>query len=171
MYIVLNDRILWIYFIVTLFFIIIGLNLILTSSSIYSLILGVAWLFGHIALMFLVYYVSLSWSANKMWLFINLVYIALIFMSLLWVQELDNIEHSYLRTMSGIIMILGGLLLLGLGIYPQNHIDAYSQNEMDTYPQNEIYPQNRSTWYYDSIMPGIAYLLLWFGLTLYVLFN
>jgi hypothetical protein len=172
---VLNDRILWIYFIVALFFIIIGLNLLLSSTTPYSLVLSVIWLFGHIALLFLVYYTSLLWSpsnspdvcildsdskcfepTNRMWLFVNVVYIALIIISLIWIDEMENIDAGVLRSASGIIMLLGGLLLIGLGMYSHRNFTL----ESDSY---------RTTVYYDSVIVGTIYLLIWFGLSLYVL--
>jgi len=163
-YTILNDRIFWIYFIVTLFFVIIGLNFILSSTNSYMLIIGVIWLLTNVALMIMVYHASTIWgptdennvptticfvdynshcveAGNNVCLFINIVFILLLIFSVLWAGELSNTENSPLRTMSGVLILLGGLLLCNL-VKTKNLIIPF--------------------WY------GIAYLIMWFGLTLYV---
>lgn len=164
MHIIMNDRIFWIYFIITLFFIIIGMVAILTSDDPYLIIISILWFLSNIALMILVYHASINCGPrnpinneqicvadinsrcfdenNRMWLFVNLLFIVLLIFSVLWAGELRNTDESPLRTISGILIILGGLILCGLA--------------------------NNFTHYMYIFWVTISYLLIWFGLTLYV---
>jgi hypothetical protein len=169
MYTIINDRIFWIYFIVTLFFIILGMGAILTSNDPYMIIISILWLLSNVALMILVYHASVRWGPsdpndittqicvvdansrcfdpdNRVWLFVNILFIALLIVSLLWAGELGNKDAGPLRTMSGILILLGGLLFCGLA-------------------------SGREFMYNIYITPfwvSVGYLLIWFGLTLYV---
>lgn len=166
---IINDRIFWIYFIVTLFFIIIGVGAILSSNDPNMIIISIIWLLSNVVLMILVYHASVRWgpvdptnednqicfvddnsgcfdASNRVWLFINILFIAMLIISTLWAGELGNVDGGPLRTMSGVLMILGGLLLCSL---------AGGRQFM-----NDIY-----------VIPfwiAVGYLIIWFGLTLYV---
>ena len=169
MYDIIHDRIFWIYFVVTFFFIIIGVGSIITSNDPYMLVLMIFWLLSSVGLMILAYHASVKWGPkdesqdeilvcvidvnsgcfdadNRVWLFVNLLFIALLIVSVLWAAELGNSDAGPLKQMSGILVILGGLLLCGLssGSRFMNH---------------------------DYIRPfwvAVGYILIWFGLTLYV---
>lgn len=169
MYDIINDRVFWIYFIVTLFFIIIGIGSIMGSGDPYMLLISIIWLLSNIALMILTYHASLRWgptdindnnnqicvidqnsgcfdTGHRVWLFINVIFIALLILSVLWAAELGNSDSGALRTMSGVLILLGGLLLCGFA-------SGYKF-------MHNIY-----------IIPfwmAVGYLVIWFGLTFYV---
>lgn len=166
---IIHDRIFWIYFIITLFFIILGMGYILMSNDPYMIIIAIAWLLSNIALVIVVYHASVNWGPvnatnnsqicvidpdsgcfepnNRIWLFINIIFVILLIFSVLWAGELRNEEGSPLKDISGILILLGGLILSGL-------VSGYRY------------------WYNLYIVPfwiSIAYLLIWLGLTLYVI--
>lgn len=164
---VIHDRIFWIYFIVTLFFIIIGVGSIISSTDPHMIIITILWLLSNIALMIVVYHASVTWGPiddentlicvvdsnshcfdanNRVWLLINVLFIALLILSILWAGELSNVDASPLRTMSGVLILLGGLLLGGL-----------------------ILARLRT--YVIPFWVSVAYLIIWYGLTLYVVLN
>ena len=164
---IIQDRIFWIYFIVTLFFIIIGVGSIIISTDPYMLTIAIFWLLANIGLMITVYHTSLNWSPtddenslicvvdanspcfepnNRVWLFINVLFIALLIISILWAGELSNPDAGPLRTMSGILILLGGLILCVLATI-------------------------RSRSYMMPFWVSLGYLIIWFGLTLYVVIN
>lgn len=163
MYVVIHDRVFWIYFIVTFFFIIIGVGSILSSTDPNLILISILWLLSNVALMILTYHASIKWgpvdpnnnsqicfvdnnsgcfdTGNRVWLFINLLFITLLIISTIWAGELRNQDGGPLKTTSGILILLGGLLLCRLN----NHI------------------------YSIPFWVAIAYLIIWFGLTLYVI--
>lgn len=185
---VINDRIFWIYFIVTVFFIIIGLSLIFVSNNPYVTSISILWLLSNILLMVVVYDISVKWapvdvnnpqsqicfvdnnsrcfdSDNRVWLFINVIFIVLLILSTLWASELcnaysnsnstNNVNNNNqtlkpMRTVSGILIILGGLILTG-------YID----------PLNFYHPYLYSVVFWFAII----YIVIWVGLTLYVVIN
>jgi hypothetical protein len=170
MYVIIHDRVFWIYFIVTLFFIILGMGYILTSNDSQMIVISILWLLSNVALMIVVYHASINWGPvdpnnntqicvvdpnsgcfepdNRVWLFINIIFIALLILSVLWAGELRNDEGSPLRTMSGILILLGGLLLCELA-------NGYKF-------VSNIYTNLYEFWL------AVAYILIWFGLTLYI---
>lgn len=174
----IHDRFFWIYFMITLFFIIIGVGAILTSDDPYVIVISILWLLSNVALMILVYHASINWSPlnsdqqmqicfvdsdsgcfdanNRVWLFINVLFIVLLIISTLWAGELQNQDSGPLRTMSGILILLGGLVLCGLA--------SGTLNDGET-----LFGRTFTDHVY--ILPfwiAVAYLLIWFGLTLYV---
>ena len=166
----IHDRIFWIYFIVTLFFVIIGLGSIITSNPVIDnlyimLIIALLWLLGNVSLMIIVYHASITWSPtddndslicvvdsnsqcfesnNRIWLFINILFISLLIISSLWAGELYNNDAGPLRTMSGILILLGGLIL------------------------SVIVIDSRINSYMNPFWISVIYLIIWFSLTLYV---
>lgn len=167
----MHDRIFWIYFIVTLFFIIIGLSLILSSNIPNMISISILWVISNMALMIVVYDASIKWSpnidndnivcfidskswcfepSNKIWIFINVMFILLLIFGTIWAGELHNIQSGSTGSMSGVIILLGGLLLCGL-----------------ISNRNIIY---NGTLYIPFWM-SILYLLLWFILTMYVIIS
>jgi len=163
MVVIIHDRIFWIYFIVTFFFIIIGVGSILSSSDPYLIIISIFWLLSNIFLMILVYHASVNWGPSHtllstdstsskffhpdtlVWIFVNVSFIVLLILSILWAAELRNRDNGPLRTMSGVLILLGGLILCALA-YERN----YSNHQYIT-----------PFWF------SVAYLIIWFGLTLY----
>ncbi len=167
------DRGFWIYFIITLFFIIIGVTLIAPNFEM-SMIIATLWILGNLALMMMIYHASNLWgpnqkicviddnlgcfkSGNKGWLIINILFIVLLIIGTIWTGEYHNMNtngQTELQTMTGILMLLGGLLLCGLSNYKVQ--------------KSEI-PDS-----FESMIPlafGVFYLIIWFVLTLYTLKN
>jgi hypothetical protein len=161
--IILSDRIFWIYFIITIFVIIIGVTFIVTSSNLSNanlLILICLWIITNICLMIMIYLSSYRLGPsgicvidpdsncfsydNRIWLFVNIIYVLLLIISILWGCELNNTDPGPLRDMSGILILLGGILLIGLSI-------------------DRIY----SVLFWISFL----YLLIWYILTLYTVLN
>lgn len=178
MYVIIHDRVFWIYFIVTFFFIIIGVGSILTSDDPNLIVISILWLLSNVALMIIVYHASIKWgpidpednsqicvvdsnsgcfdAGNRVWLFINVLFIVLLIISILWAGELRNQDGGPLRTMSGIVILLGGLILAALA---SSRLDTEYFNTFST----NIY--NMPFWI------AVAYLIIWFGLTLYVVIS
>lgn len=147
MYTILTDRIFWIYFIVVLFFLIIGSGLIVSSNDDNLISITILWIISNLALLIIVYHAHEYYSQqNTYWIFINVLFILLLVLSTIWAGELGNNNAGPLRAMSGILVLLGGLILYSL-----------SNNEYESY----------TIPYWISIV----YLLLWFGFTLYVTLN
>lgn len=147
MYTIITDRVFWIYFIVVLFFLIIGSELIVTSNDENLISITILWIVSNLALLIIVYYAhEYYYQQNTYWIFINALFIALLVVSTIWAGELGNNNAGPLRVMSGILILLGGLILYSL-----------SNNEYDSY----------TIPYWISI----GYLLLWSGFTLYVTLN
>lgn len=168
MYDIIHDRVFWIYFIVTFFFIIIGIGSIITSNNDYMLIISILWLLSNVGLMILVYHASIRWgpvdpnsdepqicvvdsnsgcfdAGNRVWLFINILFLALLIISVLWAAELGNTDAGPLRTMSGVLILLGGLLLCSLSSGSGFMYEVY------------IAP----------FWIAVGYLLIWVGLSIY----
>lgn len=159
---VIYDRVFWIYFIVTLFFITIGVTLLASATDPYMLLVIVLWLLTNIILIIVTYNISLKFSPNqnseiciidkdvgcfssdnRLWLLINVIFIILLVLSVLWAGELQNSDGEQIRNISGIFILLGGILLIVLTLINNKNI------------------------YLISFWLLIAYLLIWFGLILY----
>lgn len=119
----IEDRIFWIYFIVTLFFLIVGTFSLIQTSSAWVIVL---WFLSNIALMIIVYHTS-AWCAptddsgdfvcviddgsrcfdskNRVWLLINILFIILLVISVIWAGAREN-------NVIGILMLFLGLILL-----------------------------------------------------------
>lgn len=169
---VINDRAFWIYFIITLFFIIIGAGAILTSDDPHVIIIIIFWILANVALFVLIYHASINWGptgydkqicvidsdsgcfnpSNRVWLFVNILFVVLLILSILWAGELNNQNTSPLRTMSGVLILLGALVLCGLASTDDRTTLMY-----------QVY--SKSFWV------AVAYIMIWFGLTLYVVLN
>lgn len=170
MYDVIHDRVFWIYFVVTFFFIVIGISSIVVSNNSALIAISIFWLLSSIALMIIVYQASIRWgpkdpfseysqiciidtnsgcfdAGNRVWLFINLLFLALLIISVLWAAELGNSEAGPLRSMSGVLILLGGLLMARLAITGNIYFDVCTIH----------------------FWIAVSYILIWFGLTLYVI--
>lgn len=167
MYDLLYDRIFWIYFIVALFFTILGIGYIITTLDSYMLIIAILWLLSIVLLLIIVYHGSIYWSpgapdsptcvidrnsrcfepSNRTWLIINLLFVVLLILSTLWAAELSDPDAGTMRALSGILILIGGLTLCGLST---NHS------------------------YLEATIPfwsSVAYLFIWFGLTMYIVLS
>lgn len=100
------ERVFWVYFIITLFFIIVGLGSLFSGDvPIWIIIL---WLLNTIFLMITVYCTYLS-NDNNAWL--NVLFISMLIISYMWTFEINNKEDNNLDSIAGISLLLGGLIL------------------------------------------------------------
>lgn len=160
MSVIVADRIFWIYFIITLFFVIIGLSFIITSNDPYTLVISIVWLLSNILLMIIVYDASRWWHTegtpdicivdantwclqpdNKIWGFINMLFILLLILGTIWSGELGNTEQDSSTSLSGVFILLSGLVLTSL----------ITRQQQKTFP----------------FWMSVVYLVIWFALTLY----
>ena len=126
----LNDRIFWIYFIITLFFIIIGASFIISSD--YDIFfISILWVISNIFLMIIIYQSSIIYCPknnnknscileentkcfeknNRVWLSINVCFVMLLIISVLWISEIQIGNFNQLKSISGISIILLSLIL------------------------------------------------------------
>lgn len=158
---IIHDRVFWIYFIITLFVIVLGMTFIISSNDPYAVTLSIIWLIATVFLMIIVYHASQNWAPlsggqpvcvvdhnsgcfhpnNRIWLFINILFVLLLIFSGLWAGELGNSDAGPLRTMAGILIILGSIVL-----YRLTHNSLYSI----------------------QFWIAIFYIVIWVGLTIYV---
>lgn len=146
MYTILTDRIFWIYFIIALFFIIIGIGLIISSTNINIIAISITYLVTILILLLIVYYAYLLNSSNcnnYILIFVNVIFIMLLVISTLWAGEINNLESGPLGSLCGVLIILGGVILFSLS---SNNYDIYTFS------------------YWISIL----YIVIWISLTLYV---
>ena len=108
----IRDRIFWIYFIITLFFIILGISLMIGSSDPQIIVISILWILSCVLIMLVIYH--LSYLQSWMWLFINGIFLALLIVSTLWTTELNNSSSDQFHTISGIFIILGALILTSM---------------------------------------------------------
>ena len=124
MYSIVDDRILWIYVIITLFFIIIGIGLIVSSNDANLISINILWLIAMLALMINAYYI---YSENDSYFkfFVVIIFISLLIISVLWTGELWNKNDNQLLIIFTILILLGGIILFNLRI-EHNEINTIS---------------------------------------------
>jgi len=112
---IIDDRIFWIYVIITLFFIIIGIGLIVSSNDPNLIAINILWLIGMLALMISAYYI---YNENEYYLkiFIIIIFISLLIISVLWTGELWNKNDNQLLIVFTILILLGGFILFNMRI-------------------------------------------------------
>ena len=113
MYNVIDDRIFWIYVIITLFFIILGVGLIISSNDQNLISINILWLISMLALMINAYYIYNN-NDNYFKIFIIIIFISLLIISLLWTGELWNKNDNQLLIIFSVLILLGGFILFGL---------------------------------------------------------
>lgn len=116
----------WIYFIISLFFIIIGLTLSLNEVKYLDSNTPIAtvtiWIISSLLLFILVFQLSEKskfYSEKRKiieWSIINGIYVLYLILSIIWISELHNRSSSMLRTIMGVLIILGGLVLLRVSL-------------------------------------------------------
>jgi len=113
MYNIIDDRIFWIYVIITLFFIIIGVGLIISSNDPNLIAINILWLVSMLALMISSYYI---YNDNDSYfkIFVVIIFISLLVISVLWTGELWNKNNNQLLIIFSVLILLGGLVLFGL---------------------------------------------------------
>lgn len=177
MYEAVNDRIFWAYYIVTLFFIIIGLNYMVVLEGPIFLIIALLWTISSLCLLILIYYASTKWKwsdqnednetrikrqkcttvstfletlgiTHFMNLFVNLLFITILILSNLWASELKNNNSD---TNNELQSIYGILIILGGLLLANVSFGKHFEND-------------------DHLSPfcvSIIYLIIWVGLVLY----
>src|SRR5436190_807381 len=119
MYNIIDDRIFWIYVIITLFFIIIGIGLIVSSNDANLIAINILWLISMLALMINAYYI---YNENESYfkLFIIIIFISLLIISVLWTGELWNKNDNQLLLIFTMLILLGGFILFNLRTDPND---------------------------------------------------
>ena len=98
-------RAFWIYFIITLLFVIIGLeSLISASIPIWTITF---WVLSQV---FLMIAISESYKTSQNAVWINSLFIIMLIVSYIWTYEVDSKENN-LDSITGIALLLGGLIL------------------------------------------------------------
>jgi len=113
MYNIVDDRIFWIYFILILFFIIIGIGLIISSNDPNLIAINILWLISMLALMVSAYYIYND-NDNYFKIFIIIIFISLLVISVLWTGELWNKNDNQLLIIFSVLILLGGFILFNL---------------------------------------------------------
>lgn len=138
---IIDDRIFWIYVIISIFFIIIGLGLIINSGNKDTIAISILWLVAVLALMLNTYY-NHAVNDGYFKLFVIVLFIILLIISVLWAGELWNKSDNQLLIIFSILALLGGFILLNFNIEEVNSIDFWS---------------------------ALIYLLIWLCLILYII--
>ena len=122
---IIDDRIFWIYVIISLFFIIIGLGLIINSNNKDTIAISILWLIAVLALMLNAYY---NYAVNEGYfkLFVIVLFISLLIVSVLWAGELWNKSNNQLLIIFSILALLGGFILLNFNIDNFNSINFWT---------------------------------------------
>ena len=115
MYNIVDDRIFWIYVIITLFFIIIGIGLIISSNDPNLIAINILWLISMLALMVSAYYIYND-NDDYFKIFIIIIFISLLIISVLWTGELWNKNDNQLLIIFSVLILLGGFILFNLRI-------------------------------------------------------
>lgn len=110
---IIDDRIFWIYVIITLFFIIIGIGLIISSNDANLISINILWLVSMLALMVSAYYIY-NENESYLKLFIIIIFISLLIISVLWTGELWNKNDNQLLIIFAVLILLGGFILFNL---------------------------------------------------------
>jgi hypothetical protein len=113
MYDVLYDRIFWIYVIITVFFIIIGMGLIISSNDLNIISISILWLISILALMINVYHLYIE-NDNHVKIFVIIIFISLLIIAVIWAGELWNQNNNQLLIILCVLILLGGVILFNL---------------------------------------------------------
>jgi len=143
MYYIIDDRLFWIYLIIILVFVVIGISAIVGNTDSLISVIIILWIIVNVILLFLVYLAmtyAVHFSGINCFL-LNCVFVFILIFSTLWASEFTYATGDTLRSMAGVLTILGALLFLVL-IIPNKDINA--------------------------IWLNIAYVFIWMGLTIYV---
>lgn len=169
---VIQDRNFWIYFIITLFFIILGIYSISSITGAPLYIISLLWTLSILALFVLIYYATTNWGAvgslcdsqrspkdfgKTMILFLNILFITILIFSVLWASEVNNTESSLSQSIYGILILLGGLLIskFSFGKYIKDDTPLPG-SPVETYLE-----------YTSPLFVSIIYILIWISLILY----
>lgn len=122
-----QDRVFWVYCLVSLFFTILGIVFLSYNNKGTYLIFP--WTVGNICLLYCVYMLSLSYipfqictarvldnpcliKSSWKWISVNVIYLAILIISLLWCVDYGNPQAGIFRSISVVLVLIGGLALL-----------------------------------------------------------
>jgi len=165
---IIHDRIFWIYLIITLFFIIIGVTSLIVSNDPYILSIIILWILSNIALLITIYHASLNWypekllycksdsqicetcfSGNKLiWILINVIFLVLLILAILCAGQFSDANPTILKSVSGIFILIGGLSLITIASHCK--ISGFSC-------------------FIIPFWSCVSYLIIWWGLTIYTI--
>lgn len=158
--IAINDRLFWIYLIIAIFFIIIGISSLIMSEDKHVLLIILIWILSNIALLITIYHISLNWypenkgcscfKGNKyVFCLIYFIFVSLLILGILWASKFHDINGGgNWRSLSGIFIIMGGLALLSLS----SHCNV-----------------SGFTGFIIPFWSCVCFLVIWVGLTIYTL--
>lgn len=103
---VFNSRIFWLYFIITAFFVIIGLKTLITSVDVNMVYIMILWIFNQIILTIVIYNASFNFDN----FIIKILFVLLLVLSTVWASEFNNPSHDICIMLSIFILIISLLL-------------------------------------------------------------
>ena len=103
----LFSRELWIYIVLSLLFIIIGVSVTIDAAN-RNLIIITSWIISMVSLVFIAYNASLRYSCLGLWL-----YVLLLVVGTVWLVDVAN--ANIFVFIASIIMIICGIVLIDLG--------------------------------------------------------
>lgn len=104
-----HDRSFWIYFIMILFFTILGIWILIISGNRNSLFIGSLWVLSNLLLLYLSYIIN-KVVVNVIYL--NILLSVILLSSLFWVGSTSNNNVDTTDTISGVLIILASIILL-----------------------------------------------------------
>lgn len=102
-----QTRILSIYALISLFFTILGVVYLVSSVQI------VFWILSNICLWLAIHDLCYHINNKTVWVLINLLYLAILIIGLVWCGEFNNSQNNTFRNIAPIIIVLGGLTMIG----------------------------------------------------------
>ena len=140
----ISNRKFWVYFLIALFFTIVGISYISTYEIGFQPAILAFWILSNVMLFVIIYNVTEFWCSHnhqKVVRFSNVLYILILITSVVWTDSLNKKGNTGIENVSSILIILGGLLLFG--IIPGNYSPL-------------------------AFWAGLLYLAIWTGLTFYM---
>lgn len=107
-------RVFWIYAMISIFFSVLGMLYLVEFTTKHTVWISVLWLLANIILTVLVYCVVSDIEPcflDITWILANTVFVLILVFSVIWAGELSTDSNSALGVSSGILIVLGGLLL------------------------------------------------------------
>lgn len=141
------ERIFWLYFLITIFFSIIGVGMILWNND-NAWSLTIFWLISNFALLIIIYIASINiwFKDNINWWIINVIFLILLILSVVWAVEFNDVT---IRTTIGVLILFATLILYSFARTNE------SNDFLDT--ENPSY----------ILWIIVGYLIIWTSLTLY----
>lgn len=141
-YLFTKDRLFWVYCLVSLFFTILGVVYLSQSNGSYLIF---PWVISNMCLLYCIYILSIAYmpsiscfdlqnreditcsiKSSWKWIIVNLIYLAILIIGLLWCTDYSNPQAGIFRSISVILVIIGGLSLLAFGRNVEKSYNYYS---------------------------------------------